>query len=552
MRPRLPARRIPLLRPFRPPNSPTLRPFTRNTLARPNLPYLSNSSQRPTARFLTIETKQWIKDEVRKGLKYTAYIYTFVALGIIITFGVYQERFERQYHPPPEWSWVTRYQWKMVMHAEDPENKKLAFVDYAITGSIYLLLIARLEDPNGEGAGLQEQGEGGILVEGVGRTGFDISNKSEQWRRGYYGALMGAARAAEHLDDWLKDPVRMLMFPKSVVPGPSNPHPKPIPPGAATPSREEDCEKAFESPETFYMRILTTKGFTEKQRVDAALACGAWLDFKGTRNTAMEMYKWAMDIATSSSTSTKPVIDTATGTIDPTAGPASANVLSVATAIAVHHALCSNLALALPVFISILRSRRSLPDPPSNLQQQPAPDEGDTSIAKTIASFIHTVFVAPPYPPPPPDGTEPPQRTSQELCEEAGVMANIGEILFASKSSKTSKEDGLAWTREAVDIAEEELRTKRPGKDAKKTCKQCLEVALGNWETMIARLAREEREAKAQGGKVGGWLGFGGEEQKDMAGRWESEENVVKERRRRVMELFEVMPGPKRTSILSV
>lgn len=438
------------------------------------------------------------------------------------------------------------------MHAEDPENKKLAFVDYAITGSIYLLLIARLEDSNGEGAGLQEQGEGGILVEGVGRTGFDISNKSEQWRRGYYGALMGAARAAEHLDDWLKDPVRMLMFPKSVVPGPSNPHPKPIPPGAATPSREEDCEKAFESPETFYMRILTTKGFTEKQRVDAALACGAWLDFKGTRNTAMEMYKWAMDIATSSSTSTKPVIDTATGTIDPTAGPASANVLSVATAIAVHHALCSNLALALPVFISILRSRRSLPDPPSNLQQQPAPDEGDTSIAKTIASFIHTVFVAPPYPPPPPDGTEPPQRTSQELCEEAGVMANIGEILFASKSSKTSKEDGLAWTREAVDIAEEELRTKRPGKDAKKTCKQCLEVALGNWETMIARLAREEREAKAQGGKVGGWLGFGGEEQKDMAGRWESEENVVKERRRRVMELFEVMPGPKRTSILSV
>ncbi|TVY36619.1 hypothetical protein LOCC1_G006625 [Lachnellula occidentalis] len=552
MRPRLPIRRIPLLRPFRPPNSPTLRPFTRNTLARPNLPYLSDSSRRPTARFLTIETKQWLKSEVKKGMKYTAYIYTFVFLGLIITFGVYQETFERQYHPPPEWGWYTRYHWKMAMHAEDPENETQAFVDYANTGSIYKLLIERLEDPNNEGAGLQEQGEGGILVDGVGRTGFDISNKSESWRRGYYGALMGAARAAEHLDDCVKDCQRMLVFPKSVVPGPSNPHPRPIPPGAATPSREEDCEKAFEPPEIYYMRILTTKGFTEKQRVDTALAYGAWLDFKGTHNTALEMYKWAMEIATSSSTSTKPVIDTSIWTIDPNAGPPSANVLSVATAIAVHHALCSNLALALPIFISILRSRRSLPDAPSNLEYERAPDDGDNSIAKTIVSLIRTIFVVPPYPPPPPDGTEPPQRTPQELCEEAGVMTNIGEILFASKSSKTSKEDGLAWTREAVDIAEEQLRTKRADKDAKTTCRQCLNVAIGNWDAMVTRLAKEEREAKAQGGKVGGWLGFGGEEQKDMAGRWESEENVVRDRRRRSIELLEDKPAPRWTSILSV
>jgi hypothetical protein len=286
--------------------------------------------------------------------------------------------------------------------------------------------------------------------------------------------------------------------------------------------------------------------------VDTALAYGAWLDFKGTPNTALEMYKWALDIATSSSTSTKSVVDTVTGVIDPSAGPPSANILSIATALAVHHALSSNLATALPIFISILRSRRSLPDPPRDPDLESTLDGENNGITKTLASLVYAVFVAPPYPPPPPDGTEPPDRTPKELCEEAGLMTNIGEILYASKTSNTSKEDGLAWTREAVDIAEEQLRTKRLDKDGKKTCKQCLEVAIGNWETMVASLAREEKEAKAQGGKVGGWFGFGGEEQRDITGRWESEEKVVRERRRRAIELLEVMPAPKRTSILSV
>lgn len=439
------------------------------------------------------------------------------------------------------------------MNGEDEGNPYRAFTDFANTGSIYKALIARLEDPNIEGAGLKELDDGGILVEGVGKTGFDVSKKSEAWRRGYYGALMGAARAAEHLDDCVLDTARKLAFPKSVVPGPSNPNPKPIPVGAALPPREEDTERAFEAPETFYMRILTTQGFTEKQKVDAALAYGAWLDFKGTPNTALEMNKWALDIATSSSTSPKPVIDSETGIIDPTAGLPSANILSVATALAVHHALSSNLALALPIFISVLRSRRLLPEPPTNPDltfTQDAPH----GITKTLASTVHNILVPPPFPPPPPDGTEPPHLTPKEICEEAGVMTNIGEILYASKTSKTSKEDGLAWTREAADIAEEQLRTKRLEKDGDKTCRQCLEVAIGNWEVMVARLAREEMEAKAKAGKVGGWLGFGGEEPKDVVGRWESEENVVRERRRRVTEILEAVPAPKRnilTGILS-
>jgi hypothetical protein len=115
-------------------------------------------------------------------------------------------------------------------------------------------------------------------------------------------------------------------------------------------------------------------------------------------------------------------------------------------------------------------------------------------------------------------------------------MTYVGEILYASKQSKTSREDGLAWTREAVDIAEEELRRKGIDKEGKETCKQCLEVGLGNWMTMVAKLAREEKESKI--GKSSGWLGFGGETQQDVKGRWESEEQVIQERMRRANEII--------------
>jgi hypothetical protein len=59
---------------------------------------------------------------------------------------------------------------------------------------------------------------------------------------------------------------------------------------------------------------------------------------------------------------------------------------------------------------------------------------------------------------------------------------------------------------------------------------------LGNWKTMVSQMAKEEKEAKAQ--KAGGWLGFGGESQKDVAGRWEREEQVIVERQRRAMDIL--------------
>lgn len=458
------------------------------------------------------------------------------SLLLVMAFGVQQEWLDRKFPSPSEWSWVTRKDFRSAKWDEDHDGANNGLVDWARTGEAYRRLLLRLEDPKIDGAGVEEQDEGGILVAGIGKTGFDISKKPEPWRRGYYEILMGAARAAEHLDGWVRDTTRNIAFPANVVIGPSNPNPRPVPPGAATAPKEKDCEPAFEAPETYYMRVLTTNGFTEKQRVDAALAYGAWLEFKETPGTALEMYKWALDIATSNSTSVKPIVNTTTGILDPTAGLPSSNILSAATAMAVHHAVHTDLSNALPIFLSILRARRSLPDQPVTMHSTLNPDEEAPGLWKGAMNIVHSLMVPPPFPPPPDDGTTPPTRSAKERCEEGGIMTYIGEILYASKQTKTSREDGLAWTREAVDVAEEQLRRKNIDKDGKITCKQCLEVGLGNWKTMVSQMAKEEKETKAQ--RAGGWLGFGGEPQKDVVGRWEREGQVILERQRRAGDIL--------------
>ena len=426
---------------------------------------------------------------------------------LVLAFGVQQEYLNHRFPSPSEWSWVTRKDWRSARWQEDHEEDGVNLVDWARTGEAYRQLLRRLEDPNIDGAGLADADEGGILVAGIGKTGCDISKKSEPWRRGYYEILMGAARAAEHLDGYVRDKTRNVAFPANVVIGPSNPNPRPVPPGSKSAPREEDCEAAFEGPEVYYMRVLTTQGFTDKQRIDAALAYAVWLDYKRTPEAALEMHRWALDIVASKSE--KPAIDLTTGVIRTDSGLPSANVLSVATALGVHHAVNSNLTLALPIFLSILRARRSLPEIPTTMRSTLTPDEEEKGLLSTVREMIHSIIAPPQYPPPPDDGTSPPQRTPKERCEEAGIMTYIGEILYASKLTRTSREDGLAWTREAVDLAEEELRRKGVDKDAKKKCKQCLEVGLSNWMAMVGKMAREEREAKD--GQSSGWLGFGGE-----------------------------------------
>lgn len=549
MRSRFGIRKIPSLRSL--PLVTSLRLFTYNTLSqsRPQLLFLATPTPRPVTRFFTTERKRWIKDEARRAGKYTAVIWTSTFLLLVLAFGVQQEWLERKFPSPHEWSWATRKNFRSARWDEDHDDDG-ALVDWARTGEAYRRLLERLEDPNIDGADLQDQAEGGILVAGVGKTGFDISRKPEPWRRGYYEVLMGAARAAEHLDGWVRDKTRHIAFPRSVVIGPSNPSPRPVPPGAAVAPREEDCEPAFDAPETYYMRILTTKGFTEKQRVDAALAYAAWLGFKGTPGAACEMYKWALDIATP--LSAKPYLESAGGVLDVKAGLPSENLLSATAALATHHALDNNLLVALPIFVSALRARRSLPEPPTTMLSTLNSDEADSGMLKTIMSYLLSAIVQGKYPSPPSDGTAPPSRTSKERCEEAGLMAHIGEILYVSKSSSNAREDGLAWTRDGVDIAEQELRRKGIDQDTRKTCKQCLETGLSNWATMVSKLAREEKDTRQNASDARGWLGFKSQVKTDFVGRWESEEKVVKDRLQRAKDVLGPSPTDGNSSFLTV
>ncbi len=353
-------RRIPLLRPLRPPN----RFFTRLPLARPQLPFLSSSRTRKQFRFLTTETKQWIRAEVWRGSKWTATIWTFIILVSVMVFGLQQEVAERQFPTPHEWSFFSRVNFRSAKIDEslDEDEETRSAVDWASLSCYWTRLLQRLEDPNVDGAGLIEQDEGGILVEGIGKTGYDITNKSEPWCRGYYQVLMGTAKTAEHLDGWVRDKTRKIAFPAQVVIGPSNPNPKPVTPGAQSAPREEDCEPAFDPPETFYMRILTTKGFTTKQRLDAALAYAEWLDYKGATSTALDMYRWGLDIALAATPSPDSVFDREDLMIKSRSGPVPDNVLQAATAIAIHFAKKSEFENALPTFLSVLRARRLLPD----------------------------------------------------------------------------------------------------------------------------------------------------------------------------------------------
>ncbi|KAI4135854.1 MAG: hypothetical protein LQ347_000307 [Umbilicaria vellea] len=444
---------------------------------------------------------------------------------------------------------------------ENPDANGSGLIDWARTGNEYSLLLGRLENPDLDGQGLHPplETDGDIYVEGAGEMGLDISAKPEPWRRGYHTCLMGAARAAEHLDGWVRDTTRGIAFPGNVVIGPSNPRPKPVPLGAASPPREENCVAAFKPPETYYMKILTTQGFTTRQRLDAALAYADWLDFKGLHSSAEEMYDWGLDIATGAlPTGVNGVVDTKSGIINDKATFVSSNVLLASTSLAIHHAQNNNLNTALPILLSVLRARRSLSSVPQLLQSHspamPSEDETVPSTFQIIVSLFRSLMVPPPYPPPSPTGDEQATRTPAATCEEAGLMTYIGEILFASPSTPSrgsslfsssknvphqSKQAGLSWTRDAVDLSEKTLQdvldkpvNPSDAREAKKRCSECLGVGLENWAKMVDRMVREEHEEHARMDKSQGTSGLWAHEAGE--GRWEVERRLVDERKRSV------------------
>ena len=576
-------RLLPLRRPLLPvlsdrPRNPRL--FTQNSQLllisppspRPQLPFLHDSSrlraprtlsrnqfQHQLSRLLTTERKSYIKEQIWLASKYTVYGWTAFGLLSIMAVGIQDARLEWKYPSPPCWSWVSRMDYRFARAQESTDANASGLIDWARTGTEYRALLGRLENPKLDGQGLRPplESDGDIYVEGLGKMGLDVSAKPESWRRGYHTLLMGAARAAEHLDGWVRDTTRNVVFPSDVVIGPSNPRPKPVPLGAKSAPLEETCVAAFEPPETYYMKILTTQGFTTRQRLDAALAYADWLDFKGLPSSAEEMYDWGIDIATGAlPTGVNDVVDTKTGIINEKATDVSSNVLLASTSLAIHQARNNKLNTALPILLSVLRARRNLVPVSQPLQPQmtaSAPEhEIEPSTFQMILSLFRSLITAPPYPPPSPTGDEPATRTPAAICEEAGLMTYIGEILFASPSGPSQKssffsasqnkshnqprQSGLSWTRDAVELAEKTLQgvldspvDTLDAQEAKKRCSECLEVGMKNWAKMVDRMVREEQEDHARRSESQGKSGSSASEVGKS--RWEVERRVVEERK---------------------
>ncbi len=474
---------------------------------------------------------------------------------ILIGAGIHQLYLERKYPSPREWSFGSRWALRSAMARElEPFSQIEGFIiDWARVGSCYKLLLERLEDSKIDGQNLTEQDEGGILVDGVGRTGFDISMKPESWRRGYYQALMGAAKAAEHLDGYVTDRRRKKVFPKEMMIGPSNPRPKPKPHGWRDPPKEEDCDPAYSSPQVFYMRILTTKGFSTRQRLDAALAYADWLDFKGLAETAQSMYDWALDIAAGAlPMGSNNVVDMRTGVINPNAeAHASENLLKASTALGVHHAVHNDVQAALPIFLSVLKARKDLPpDPVSHEPPKESSKPKEESVIWAYLGAIKDWLVEAPYPASPPSGDEPPFHTLKEACEEVGLMTYIGEILYAT----SSKEKGLSWTRDAVDAAEAIMWMMREEnkEQGRERCQECLETGLSNWKKMARSMAKQaEKKEDKNGSKSSSWLNFSRGDTADQSKRWEEELTQIDLRIQKTMPLIKPLE-PAQSSWFSV
>jgi hypothetical protein len=420
--------------------------------------------------------------------------------------GILSEQQERAFPSPHEWSLITRFRFRRGKWWQVPENnEEEGFPNWARVYSELEYALHRLEHPDKDGAGLMEQEEGGILVPGVGKAGFDVTAKSEEWRQGYFEVLMGMAGAAERLDGWVTDKWRRNVWAPEFVESSTNPRPKAVLPGMPEVPDEEHRVPAAEAPETFYLKIITSKGFTTYQRLSAALGYADWLNFRKLPDSAEEMYRWALDIAISGLPTPEPstIIDPGTGVLSSTAPKEAVtpNVIYAATSLATFMAEQRRTTSALPVFVSLLRAR-------VNADEAHVPRTNnlkDSSLIGTIVSLLSE----PDYPPVPSSGDEPFLRKESDRCEEAALKSYIGEILFATAgSSSTQRQQGLSWVRDAVSTSKlaQSLEPIRTNDDIRKKCEQCEEVGLESWGkimTYLAAEAREKRDAANSGGLTG-------------------------------------------------
>lgn len=455
---------------------------------------------------ISANQKKFIKETAKLSVWYSILIFLLTSCFSVASLGILSEQQERAFPSPHEWSLITRFRFRRGKWWQVPENnEEEGFPNWARVYSELQYALNRLEHPDKDGAGLTEQEEGGILVPGVGKAGFDVTAKSEEWRQGYYEVLMGMACAAERLDGWVTDKRRRNVWAPEFVESASNPRPKAVLPGMPEPPNEEHRVPAAEAPETFYLKIITSKGFTTYQRLSAALGYADWLNFRKLPDSAEEMYRWALDIAIAGlpTSDSSTVINRETGVLSDTAPKEliTPNIVYAATNLATFMAEHGRVASALPIFISALRARLGADEAfiPASLPQK------DSSLTGTLLSLLSE----PDYPPVPPSGDEPLLRKEVERCEEAVLRNYIGEILFATAgTSITQRQQGLSWVRDGVSTSKiaQTLDPIKSRDDIRKRCEQCEEVGLESWGkimTYLAAEAREKRNAATTGGLSG-------------------------------------------------
>ncbi|KAF7557650.1 hypothetical protein G7046_g6004 [Stylonectria norvegica] len=392
MRPRLSARRARLITPR--PNyyrSPCLRAFTHHTQlttkSRPHLPFLAIPiSNRSTIRYITTEKKQWLKHEAKLAVRYTASLWGIVAcIGVMVWF-VNEESMERRFPTPHEWRFTTR---KILRDANEGRYPRNGEINWAEAFELSRGCVLHLEDPKFDGEGVTKLSDTAADLDGLIPGEFiacDISSKSEEWRRGYFNAIMLAAKAAEHADGWVRDTTRNLISPPEFVIGPSNPRPTPIPPGQPHAPREEDCEIAYPAADSFYMKILATRGLNPRQKLEAALEYASFMEFKKRTEGPEALYLLALAEATQGLDVTNPPYNPKTFVLNEKAGPPSQNLLDATTAVATHKARNGDISSALPIYLSLLKARRFLNNDPPRLP--PAAPPANRSLYRRVVDYV--------------------------------------------------------------------------------------------------------------------------------------------------------------------
>lgn len=445
-------------------------------------------------------------------IKRTLYLSTLFLIGYYSAKYLYNHvPIELKHRSCAEWTWKESELWQ-EMHALR-EDEKQGIERWTEVLRLGQSLLDRLDDAegvipveDGVGTGL----EFWMQVDGENRRlPRDLREKSYEWRTGYLEALLICIEAAEKLSGkaidtrtsqllsneqymqymgWvsaqrqahrLGDQTTPFVFPTHLI--------------AAGPP-----------PKYFYDSLLTTIGLTPRQYYSAANQYAIWLEHSKSFHEAEIVYQSLLDSAIINlPPQTSHIIDPNTAIISAGAPPAvlSENLISSVTWLARFWARQGDISKALPPLISVLRARQSLPlvDTPTDKGfEMPRPPPGFFESSKRLALDILT------RPPPLEEpinssGLEPPARTQRALCEEAALMADIGEIMFASAAETEARERGMSWTIGAVELGAGVYGGMKAGRDrpTMEFCRGCILGGLRNWGRMFKELDRATNERLA-------------------------------------------------------